>query len=180
MPLMVKIGLKTSNNRREHDYPAFNQLAADLRGNTDWSIFVDQYGGWHYDKEAGHADHDPKDVGDTRFDSPHGMWLGMLLVPENFAQAAVKRFPEQCYIIDDKGAEEFYEARCTAKQPEVHDDVEALQALAAKKQLGMADDDPEIAHAMDVDHPSPGRRRNKLKTWEGYKKQRGVTIKADL
>jgi hypothetical protein len=156
-------------------------LDARLRDHADWSIFVDKFGGWMYDKEAGHSDHDPVDVGDDRFDSPNGTWLGMLLVPEDFANAAVKMFPTQCEIIDEAKAECFYEVRCAAHQPAVHEDVEVLQAMAAKKALGQLDaEGEEFVTAMDADHPSRGRRVNKMKTWAGMKEKRGVTIKASL
>lgn len=172
VPLRVVIGLTTSDGKLVHDYPNFNRLDSSLRDGCDWSVFVDKHGGWHYDKVAGHSDHDP-DNG-----SPNGEWLGMLLVPEDFAKAAVARFPEKCSILRNAEAKQFYNERCAVKQPEFHEDVQVLQAMAAKKALGMLDEaDGQFVAAMDVDNPSPGRRRNKKKTWDGLLESCGYTIK---
>ena len=76
VPLHVLIGL-TGN--RHHKFPKFNKLADAVRDGMDWSHYVDKFGGWHYDKQCGHADHDP--VNGT----PFGQWCGMLLIPVDFA-----------------------------------------------------------------------------------------------
>lgn len=181
VPLQVRIGLKTADGRLMHKYPDFNSLSPSVRGHTDWSVYIDQFGGWHYDKVAGHSDHDPKDVGDDRFDSPQGTWLGLMLVPEEFANAAVKKFPDTCEIVNEEAAATFYDVRVAVNQPAVHEDVEVLQAMAAKKQLGQLDEtDSEYVQAMDVSHPSRGRRVNHMKTWDSMKQRRGFKIKSDL
>jgi hypothetical protein len=167
VPIKVRIGLKSEKNKSSHAYPDFNSLPSGLRGNTDWSHFVDQHGGWHYDKVAGHSDADQE--------SPRGTWLGMLLVPEEFANAAAEKFPDTVSIIAESEAERFYEQRVTVNQPGILDDASVLQAVAAKRAAGLPEDDDD-KHALDPDHPATGRRRNKLKTWKGYCQQRGVEI----
>lgn len=171
VPIKVRIGLKTKNERLLHDHPDFNTLPKELRDGLDWSHYVDKFGGWKYDNIAGHSDDDPDN------DSPTGMWLGMLLVPEDFAQAAVNAFPGQCSFLTEVECERFYEDRHTADQPEIFDDTEILQAIAAKRAVGIPEDDQD-RNAMDPDHPLSGRRRNKTKTFAGYKLQRGITIKS--
>lgn len=165
VPLRVLIGLK---GKAEHDFPNFNELPKELRGGGDWSHYVDRFGGWHYDKQCGHADHDL--VNGT----PAGQWCGMLLVPVAFAEAAVEKWPEFCQILNEADAEEFYNDRAHAHEPDVFDDAEVLQAIAAKRAIGI--DDAEDAKALDPDHPSRGRRRNKAKTWQGYKLNRGIEL----
>ena len=164
--IKVKIGLRFNKSRNEAEYPDFNAIQSqvnDWPDRLDWSYYVDRFGGWHYDKQCGHQDEDAT--------SPRGMQWGMLCVPEQFAKAAVTAFPDSVSVIDEAEAEDFYENRCTAHLPEVKDDVEVLQAIAARNQLNRAA--PEDEQALDPEHPSMGRRRNKTKKWAGLKKQRG-------
>lgn len=170
VPLKVKIGLKNESGKKVHGFPDFNQLPAGVRDDMDWSYFIDKFGGWHYDQLSGHADDDPGD------DSPQGQWNGMFLVPDNFAQAAVNAFPTQCEIVDETNAEVFYDERAHKRDPAIKEDVVTLQAIAAKRAL-LIPEDQEDLDALDPDHPAPGRRRNKRKTWTGYKSAEGLTIK---
>jgi hypothetical protein len=166
VPLKVKIGLK---GNRQHSFPPFNELDSVLRDGMDWSHFIDKFGGWHYDQLSGHVDDDP-DVG-----SPKDTWLGMVLVPEDFADAAVARWPAQCEIIDENDAESLYNDRCHVRDPAVREDAEALQAIATKRTLGIPEDADDLA-ALDPEHPSSGRRTNKRKTWASFKQAEGITI----
>lgn len=178
VPLKVRIGLKFSDGRRTHDFPNFNMIPSRLRDGMDWSHYIDQFGGWHYDKQAGHQDDDPDN------DSPRGTWIGMLLVPEDFALEAVKMFPDRIEILDEGKCAEFYNNRAHAHEPEIHEDVEVLQAIATRKQLenarGAA---PDIQQekldedALDPDKPQRGRRRNKKKFFDSYKKVMGISIR---
>lgn len=165
VPLRVIIGL---NEKGWHDYPNFDSLDKSVRGNQKWSHFVDRFGGWHYDKQCGHADHDPENG------TPAGQWCGMLLVPRDFADAAVEAFPERCSVMNEEDAEAFYDERAHAHEPDIHDDLHVLQAMSARHSVGITEDSD--ANALDVDHPARGRRRNKTKTWQGFKKQRGIVL----
>lgn len=166
VPLKVNIGLQSD---RTHDFPQFNEIAANLRENMDWAYFVDKYGGWHYDQVAGHDDDDVAN------DSPVGTWIGVILVPDDFAQAAVTQFPIQCSILTELTVETFYENRAHARDPIAFEDTEVLQAIAAKRSLGIAEDQND-RNALNLDHPQRGRRRNKNKTWADFKQQKGITI----
>jgi len=170
VPLKVKIGLKNEGGKKVHGFPDFNQLSAKLRDNMDWSYFVDKFGGWHYDQLSGHADDDPGNG------SPQGQWNGMLLVPDDFAQAAVEAFPSQCSIVTETGAQTFYDDRAHKRDPAIKEDAVTLQAIAAKRALDIPADQ-EDTDALNPDHPAPGRRRNKRKTWSDYKSAEGFTIK---
>ena len=166
VPLRVLIGL---TDKGFHKNPAFNDIPKATRGGADWSVFIDRFGGWHYDNQCGHADHDP--VNGT----PAGTWCGMFLVPKDFADAAVGKFPDECTVMTEAEAEKFYDERAHLHEPEINDNVEVLQAIVAKRALGI-DDSDEDRNALDPDHPSAGRRRNKTKTWKGYKKNRGIEL----
>ncbi len=165
VPIKVKIGLK---NNGHHRFPSFNELASALRDNVDWSVFVDKFGGWHYDQVCGHAEEDVT--------SPRGNWNGMLLVPEDFANAAVAAFPDECSILTETEAEKFYEERGHIREPAIREDTERLQAIQAKGALGIAQDQGDL-NALDPDHPAPGLRRNKKKTFAGFKTEQGITVK---
>ena len=172
VPLKVKIGLKTEkdrrgNDRRVHAFPPFNELPAEMRDNMDWSYFVDQHGGWHYD----HIGHN-----EVASDSPRGVWFGMLLVPEAFAIECTVRWPEQCEILNENQAAKFYEDRVTVNQPEIEEDAEALQIIAAKRGAGISEDADDRA-ALDVDNPRRGRRRNKTKRFADMLAHRGLQLK---
>lgn len=166
IPLKIKIGLKRTGNAA---YPNFKLAMNALSIAEDWAHYVDRFGGWHYDKVAGHQEHDPA------FDSPAGMQWGMLLVPREFAEQAVEMFPEVCEPLDEATAETFYDVRAHAHEPEMHEDLEELQRIAALEQLG-EDVTDRKRRALDPDDPAPGRRRNKRKTWQGYKVQRGIEV----
>lgn len=164
--LLVTIGLKDGR----HHYPPFNELPPGIRGNVDWSHFVDETGGWHYDKSAGHTDDDPDN------DSPRGVWLGMLLVPDDFAQAAVTNWPSQCRIITEQESESFYQERVHGKDPEELIDTDRLNGIVAKDNLGLARTDHDN-RALDPNDDTPGITINKMKQWSEYKSKRGITIK---
>lgn len=169
VPLKVKIGLKSEGGKRLHAFPDFNQIDASLRDNMDWSYYIDKFGGWHYDQISEHADDD--------VDSPKDNWDGMFCVPSDFAQAAVAMFPAQCSICIETEAEDFYDNRGHVRESEIKEDVSILQSIKAKRDLGIAEDQADI-DALNPDHPAPGRRRNKRKTWIGFKAAEGVTIKS--
>ena len=165
--LKVRIGLRPNGHAA---YPDFNRITAGLRDNVDWSIFVDKHGGWHYDQVAGHADEDLAAA------SPIGMQWGLLVVPEAFADAAVALFTSDVSALNDADAGTFYNDRAHVRDSEIKENLEVLQAISAKRGLGIppnADD----ANALDPAHPAAGRRNNKLKTWAGFKTQRGITMR---
>ena len=166
IPLKIKIGLSDNGHAA---YPVFKDVMQALSLPGDWAHYVDRFGGWHYDNLAGHQEHDPD------FDSPIGMQWGMLLVPREFAEKAVELFPEVCEPLDEAACETFYDTRAHAHEPEFAEDLEELQKIAALEQLG-EDVTDRKRRALDPDDPSPGRRRNKRKFWQGYKVQRGVEI----
>ena len=170
VPLKVKIGLKNENGKKVHGFPDFNQLSAGVRDDMDWSYFIDKFGGWHYDQLSGHADDDPTN------DSPQGQWNGMILVPNDFAQAAIQAFPLQCVALSEIEAQAFYDDRAHKCDPAIKEDVATLQAIVAKRALNIPEDAEDV-DALNPEHPAPGRRRNKRKTWSNYKVAEGLTIK---
>ncbi len=164
--LKVKIGLTSKNF---HAFPSFNSLSASVRGNVDWSIFIDRFGGWHYDQVCGHAEADVT--------SPRGNWNGLLFVPEDFALASVAAFPDTCSIVPEIEAEDFYNNRGHVRDAAIKEDVNVLQSIQAKVALGVEQDQGDT-DALNPDHPAAGRRRNKKKTFAGFKAAQGFSVKA--
>ncbi len=169
VPIMVRIGLAVKGGKQVHDYPDFNSLPPEVRGNRDWSYFVDIYGGWHYDKVTGHRENNPE------LNSPLGVWMGMLLVPEDFAVAAISAFGTVSRMTEQEAAG-FYDLRAHVHEPALKIDKDIIENIKVRRDLGLEDDEHSIS-AMDENHPSPGVRKNKTKTWEGFKAQRGFSIK---
>jgi hypothetical protein len=104
------------------------------------------------------------------------MWQGMLLVPDDFANAAVAKWPDQCSILDSTQAERYYEERVTVNEPEIVEDLEALQIIAAKRGAGIPESDEDRA-ALDPDNPKRGRTRNKRKKFADMLATKGLKLK---
>jgi len=171
IPIKVKIGIRAKNGRREHAFPNFNLLPSAVRGGMDWSHFVDEYGGWKYDKVAGH------DVDDVPNGSPRGTWLGMLLVPEDFANAAIDMFPEVEEMTANE-AEVFHDGRCTAHMPDFQEDEAVLNSIERQVKEGLlSENDPAVVNARNPDNDAPGRRRNKNKKFADVLTRHGFTVK---
>lgn len=167
--LKVVIGIGSNG---QHAYPDFNQIERAIRESMDWSVYVDKFGsGWMYDSVCGHRDHDDY--------SPQGSWLGFLLVPDDFAQAAIALFGDVCSIVTEEECEWFYDQRNAIAQPELNVDRDVAERLERKQDRGESLTTGEL-QALDPEHPSPGVVRNKLKTWEGIKSQRNYEIRTDL
>jgi len=166
--LKVRIGQRAN---KQAEYPDFNALDVVKASGQDWSHYVDVVGGgWHYDKVAGH------DVEET--DSPRGMQWGCLLVDATFATQAVAAFPKVCSVITETEFADFHDNRAHAHEPDVNEDLDAIQNLTNRRALGEAIPQAEIDKALNPDDPTPGRRRNVGKKWADRKAAMGVTIKA--
>lgn len=173
--LRVTIGLRADG---QADHPDFNTLPIVIASGMDWSYFVDQFGdGWKYDNVAGHIDDDPTN------DSPVGVQLGVLLVPEQFALEAVAAFPTLCEQLTEAQCQAFYETRHQHGRPDIDNAPEVLEGLRSERELRVArgqdttDLDAKIDRALDPDDPEPGVTRNRRRRWASYKTQAGVEFK---
>lgn len=169
VPLLVKIGLQG----KHHKYPAFNRISSDIRNGLDWSEYIDTIpgGGWKYDKVAGHFEIDG-------ISTESGTWLGVMLVPEAFADAAESLFPDDVEPLTEAEYQDFIETRCTVNQDDDEVNEKVLSAIAAKKSAGI-ELSVNDAKALDPDDDRPGITRNKNKYWKDIKSRFGLTIKSD-
>ena len=167
--IKVRIGIKKSGAKAgHHQYPDFGQLTCVIASGMDWSRYIDVYGeSWHYDNISGHRDDDE--------DSPFGQQFGMLLVPVEFAEQAVAKFSDTVTRLAEAECESFYDTRTQTHAPRFHESVDRLQAIAAKRFLGIAETEDD-RNALDPDHPSAGIVRNPRKTWTDFKKKCGLKL----
>lgn len=169
VPIRVKIKRGVVGGRIQHVYPNFNTLDPNVRGNMDWSLFFDMHGiGWHYDKCCGFGETDT-------YNTDPDMWYGGTCVPESFASAAIAAFPNEVEELSESDWTTYYDTRAHVHDQEEVYDLNTLQAIKAKKQLGRStnksDDD-----ALDPDKPNSGIIKNHNKTWQLFKTKRNITV----
>lgn len=184
VPIKVKILIGPDGM---HQYPAFNKVPPQLRGDLNWSKFFDRYTGWHYDKLSGHGEVDQRgDADDPHRNDDVKCWYGAACLPADFVEEAVREFPGLVEILPEASWERFYNERSHVHaETEILDlqDLQKLQARVALEQAGVAPTpSAEIltlrAEMLDPDNLRRGIRKNPEKTWEGYKTKKGITIRS--
>lgn len=165
-PIKVIIRLKSNGHAK---YPDFNLLTVVQASGMDWARYIDNYGlGWHYDKTCGHKE-------DT-IESPIGTQLGVLIIPEEFAEEAIEEFPEDCFGMTEVELEDFYNNKAHSHEPDEVFDMSVLEGIQVKHSLGIPLTTQQ-QDAIDPDKDVPGIRKNKKRYWADFKKSAGVTIK---
>ena len=173
----IKVKIKRNTAGRGAVYPNFNTIDPAVRNGVDWSVFVDRHGGWHYDKKSrlGESDVQNPDP-DSQF--------GALLVPEDFADAALVAFPNDVEAMTESQFESFYDNRAHDHEPDVVMDTAVLVQLRAKygvaegvKLVAEAGWDQADIEALDPNSPTPGVVTNPRKTFARFKTRRGLTVK---
>ena len=170
VPIQVKLFRRANG---EADWPDFNQIDSALRDSQPWSKFIDSKGtGWIYDK-----------ISNLGTGAVHG--TATTLIPEDFANAAVARFPNLVSIVDEATFELFYEQRALIRMPTEFLDTEVLQGIVARKQLeDLGEAPPPSQEIVDARvkclDPSEqnyrGIRKNLKKKWKDAKSDYQVTI----
>lgn len=172
-PIKVKIGLKAGFA----DYPDFNTLAIVKSAGMDWADYVDANGGgWHYDKQCGHAD------ADVSAASVVGMQWGCLLVPPLFAAQAVAAFPDTVTEIDEATFATFHDERAHAHEPEeiinsgAMEDLTSRRALMVVRNIDTTNIDALIDKALDPTDSTAGVITSTSNTWAKRKASMGASI----
>jgi len=164
--LRVKIGLDESTGHAK--YPNFNLLAVVLASGMDWSGYIDRHGsGWLYDC-CGHEEEDAE--------SPRGQQWGMILVPDAFATQAVAMFPTDCTRLTAAQAESFYDSKHARDFEEEEVDVQLLQKIKAKQDLGIALNQQERRAIDPRDEGVRGVRPNRRKRFSTFRQDRGFNV----
>lgn len=168
--LKVKIGLTEKGTAK---YPNFNILPCVQASGLDWGKYIDIYGdvGWHYDRTSGHKE--------ESIDSPLGQQWGMLIIPEIFAIEALINFPDDCTKLTELEVEDFYNNKTHALDADESIDINILQGIKLKQDLGIPLTAQQQA-AIDPKDPTPGITENKEKTWAKHKELLNITIKEEI
>ena len=165
VPIKIKVGLHPDSGNAK--YPNFNLITTTVRKNMDWSHYIDRYGiGMHYDKTSGHKD--------DSVDSPYGQQWVCTCVPEDFAIEAANRFPNEVSIVHESEFTSFYNTKAHAHESADNVDLEVLQTIKVKKDLGLTT--PEETNAVNRNHPALGIRKNPNKKWSDFKNKTGIII----
>ncbi len=172
---LVALKIQITQQGGEYRYPAFNQITPAFRGNTDWTKYIDQYGGWLYDNccDFNEIDEESPDV---------GVRIGVFCVPEEFAKEAIDLFPDLVSVIDETALEHFYDNRAMIRVPAEKIDEAVLNGLRAKygQPTGaldtsvMTDEEKEM---LDPESPRPGIVKNKKRKFADVKAAKQIEIK---
>lgn len=165
VPIQVIIRRKRDNSGQPvNDYPDFNKIPEGIRGSLDWCHAIDHYGiGMHYSRD-----------GFGQGEDPHSQICGTC-VPDLFATTAVEMFPDRVKILSEADWEKFYDDDAHSHEPEENLDASTLQAIAAKKLLGIELTQSD-RNALDPNHPAIGIQKNMRRFWKDAKKYHGITI----
>ena len=172
VPIAVRIHRKSAGGAQ---YPDFNQLPAEKRGGQVWSKYIDNFGGWHYDKV-------------DNLGTGFAEGCGICLVPKAFAEAARIAFSEDVRVLTEAEWAAFHDDRCHAHDEDEILDVEVLQGLQARLALEAdpsaptADARAEIValrtRMLDPKDPKRGIRENPRRFWVRLKVDRDYVIDA--
>lgn len=170
-PLKVKICYDG-----KYKYPPFDEIPAEMRNNMEWTKYFDFWGGWHYDRLSGFGEADD-------YNPDHNCLFGVVLVGEDFAKEATKRWPELCEVLDEDEMDAFYNDRAHSKEPAVMYNADILNGIRAKYGIvgkiepeDIAKMDEEDKCACDPDHPSPGMCKNVKKSFKDFKSNRRLKL----
>lgn len=163
----IRILIKRKLNKRggaSNDYPDFNKLPEAVRGKMDWCHFVDHFGiGMHYSRD-----------GFGQGEDPHSQ-VCATCVPADFAAAASAMYPDRVSVLSEEEWAKFYDDDAHSDESEELVSVEVLQALAAKKTLGLALSTSD-QNALNPDHAAPGIQRNKRRFWRDAAKEHNCKL----
>jgi len=158
-------------------YPDLDAVPSELRGGVAWQAFIDRFGTHLIDNCC--EFHEVDD-----YNTEHGMKYTGFLVPPEFADSAVARFPDQCEILSETEWEEFHDHRVTCHMPDEIVDANTLNAIRAKHGIPSGPLTPTAAmtaaerKAIDPNDPTPGVVKNTRKYWKDVKAKRQITIRA--
>lgn len=167
--LKVKIGIiETGRRAGKHKYPDFDSIDSTIRKGIPWQEYVDKFGtGWHYDSGGHDAD---------TIKSPFGERFGMLLVPQDFAGAALAAFPTTVTRLTEAEAEDFFDNDAHNQDSDVSVDAERLVPIQIKLQRNIALS-PADLDALDPTSKTAGVVNNPRRTWARYKALLGFTLR---
>lgn len=145
-------------------WPVFKNLdPAIFDGKRPGAYFDGDGIGWHYDKAGG-------------LGSGADTGTAVTAIPVSAADGILASgIPDVVGFADEAEFEDFYDNKAHIHEADSREDHEALQAIVAKRNLGMKETANDLA-ALDPDNPIPGIRKNHSKTWQRFKAKRNITL----
>ena len=175
VPIKVKICRTLTGGKMKNDYPNFNDIEGSFRGDMDWSYYVDQFGGWCYDRVCGFGEADEENANDPHNNTDTQCQYGCLLVSKEFAKEAIKKFPDRITELTEEEYEKFYDNRSQIKTPEEIINKNIVGGITAKKGAGVELNQGDI-DALDPEKDNPGITKNYKKRWATLKQRRKINI----
>ncbi len=171
--IKMKVGLQEKSGYAK--YPNFNLISSSIRKGLDWSKYVDTHGAsMHYDKTSGHKE--------ETADSPYGQQWVCTCVPADFANEAVRLFPNEVSILPEIEFATFYDDKAHANDSDEITDANTLNGLYAQRQLMIARSknidalDAKIDKALNPADSERGVNKNVAKKWADIKAKMGVNL----
>lgn len=172
IPLRIKIRYGQRPGRPEHGYlyPDFDQVSDVIRKGMRWQKYLDTYGsGWIYDGLS--------DVGDTdTYSSDPSVRFGLVLVPVDFADAALALYPEDCEELTEVQVEEFVDQRAFYNRDIEERDQAALLEAQLLQARGRPEDIVKVNKILDPNDSTPGVRISKLARWAEYSEYKRLVL----
>lgn len=169
IPIKIKVCRKQAKHGMTNCHPNLNKIDPALRNNLDWSQYFDSLGtGLVYDKKSGFNEQDEVNSDPT-------CQYAAVCVPPEFAEAAEDLYPDRIEIITEEEFEDFYDNRAMSHLPDEEYDTDVLQALVAKKQLGIELSEDDLC-CLNPDHEKNGIRKNWNKKWSDRKQRQGIVV----
>ena len=154
-------------------YPDFNKLPVVAASGLPWTIYLKVYGSDWIGRDK---------VANLGTGAAFGQVIA--LVPEPFADEALAEFPHLVELLDETEAGAFYDTRCAVHLPDVVEDEAVMARIDRVTRLATSgvrapltvEERAEFAAALDPDDPTPGAKRNPMKTWARRKARDGWTV----
>jgi len=166
-PLKVTLVRRTHANGERSVWPDFPQAfqtdPSAFNGKRPSNFFDEDGIGWHTNK-----------IANLGTGAPNGE--AYTAVPPANADAILALGIEGVSAVADEAEmESFWDEKSHVVESEEIVNVEVLQGIAAKRDLGMRESAADRA-ALDPDNPTLGVRKNPNKTWARFKAAREITL----
>ncbi len=158
VPIKIKV-VKGDETKGESPmaHPPFRYQGVDIYN------LIDRVGiGQHYEKNAGFS------FGEDE------QWT-MTALPKDIAEAFIIVHPTRVFKMSNSEAQDFYENKAHIDEQDELIDVEIVQGIKLKQDLGLVLTVKQLK-ALDPNDSTPGIRKNLNKKWANFKVERKFTV----
>lgn len=168
VPIKIAINLRP---RTFASYPDLDQLAVVKTAATDWARYVMLNGGGWYFGSPNRLGYEILLLGNLDV-----MPYGYILVPGIFADQAIIAFPDDISILSEQEWADHYNQFVHRYEPDTFEDFVIVKEIRTKIDGGGLATMQE-RQALDPDDSTPGRLRNRRKTWAMVAADNAITIR---